>query len=189
MNPNNLQNVLNLCHATFDRGENGWANLNALVDAVDDLTPEDLNLHERMQNFQRMNGWDCQEIYHGDNFHISLLLVPAGGKIPLHDHPSMCVISRTLWGHLRYEAWDWATNYPMSGLARKNLDQMTNGASKPLVLFPRFCNLHTIHAEETGAFLDIFSPWYDERRVCTYYKLEPEVLINGEWLNKLTAIP
>lgn len=184
---NNLQNLIHLCHVTFDRSERAMALLPRVLDTVRTLTCEDFDLGTRMAGMTRRFGWDIQEIYHSDSFHISLIMVPKGSRLPLHNHPEMCVISRALWGHLQVTAFDWAQEYPMSGLARTSLRSVIHGGSDPLVLLPRYCNLHEFLALEDAAFIDIFSPWYDESRVCTYFKPVQEVQMGDETLTQLVA--
>ena len=45
-----------------------------------------------------------------------------------------------------------------------------DSSSPVLEIYPRQCNLHTITAIESCAFIDVALPSYSEARPCTYYK-------------------
>jgi cysteamine dioxygenase len=36
---------------------------------------------------------------------MSLFFIPAGGSLPLHDHPRMCVLSKVLAGDMHLQAF------------------------------------------------------------------------------------
>ena len=99
----------------------------------------------------------------------------------------MHVLLKVIWGKMHVQAWDWAREYPFSGLARQSIDAVMDGSSQPSMIFPEKNNIHTMSAVEDCAFLDICSPFYDESqgRSCTYYKQESRQKLGNEWLIRL----
>jgi len=56
------------------------------------LTPSDI---ERSKNALC---FDIAKI--SSRFHMAIFLIPAGGTLPIHDHPGMAVASKVLFGEL-----------------------------------------------------------------------------------------
>ena len=155
-----------------------------LVDHLALNNAETLGLIERCENMDRSGSWDYEDLLSSDPVHIKLLLIPKGNKIPIHDHPGMHVLLKVIWGTMHIQAWDWAKEYPFSGLIRGTIDCEMNGSSQPSMIFPEKNNIHTMTALEDCAFLDICSPFYDESqgRKCTYYDIESDHQIDNEVL-------
>lgn len=155
--------------------------LEHVLDSVACLKCEDLDLAARMASLSRDDRWCADEIHDEPGFHVSLFRVPAGHTLPLHDHPGMHVIFRTLWGRLRVEAFDWALEFPGSGLARLAYKRECDGGVAPILLEPHRGNLHRIEALEDCAFIDVLSPKYDpaQGRKCSYYR-EVETVERGD---------
>ena len=42
-----------------------------------------------------------------EDFHVGVFVLPPKARIPLHDHPGMCVLSRLLCGSLNVKDFDW----------------------------------------------------------------------------------
>ncbi|GAB5363618.1 hypothetical protein AAMO2058_000899300 [Amorphochlora amoebiformis] len=124
-------------------------------------------------------------VWEEKDFEISIFAFPPGAKIPLHDHPGMCVISQILYGSLQARSYD---------MDRKNgevirQDSKTLSEAETSVLFENEGNIHEFVAGEQGcAVLDIITPLYDEMngRPCTYYK---EEMKNGKTLLKRIGQP
>lgn len=127
-----------------------------------------------------------------EDFHVGVFVLPPEARIPLHDHPGMCVLSRLLSGSLNVKDFDWCdppssspspSPSPSSpsflrarGYARLTsslwLDQPTT-----LSLFDTHNNLHEFHAGKEGcAILDVLIPPYDPMRgrPCNYYQVLDE---------------
>jgi quercetin dioxygenase-like cupin family protein len=45
-------------------------------------------------------------IYDAEAFSVGIFMLPAGSRIPLHDHPGMSVVSALLFGTLRLTSYD-----------------------------------------------------------------------------------
>mmetsp|Transcript_7637 Transcript_7637/g.8768 ORF Transcript_7637/g.8768 Transcript_7637/m.8768 type:complete len:243 (+) Transcript_7637:354-1082(+) len=119
----------------------------------------------------------------GKNYSIGIFIIPPGARIPLHDHPGMCVISRVLYGKMNVISFDWKHGEQKYGNSLGGNAQVTANkvveAPETALLLPGSSNLHEFRASnENGAkgvaILDIICPNYSdsEDRPCTYYQVE-----------------
>lgn len=132
-------------------------------------------------------------VHETSRYSIGIFILPPGGRIPTHDHPHMCVLSKVLFGDMDVWSYDWAS--PPEDLDRNRrsggiadiVDRGSNyseGMTK--VLFPfRNGNMHEFctpampspgGSKGVGvAILDVILPPYDEPagRDCTYYITRP----------------
>ncbi len=181
-----MDQLIEVCRETFYPDFVEPWRLDRLLKMVSVLNVASLGLEERCRKMNRNSGWDFEDLHSEEKLHLKLLLVPQGSSIPLHDHPGMSGIIKVVWGRLHLRAFDWAEDYPYSGLSQKHGDLIADGKSAPEILLPRYKNLHTLYAIEDAAFLDIFSPhYYDEERPCTYYEIQERVELEGEELFRL----
>ncbi|MBT3783332.1 hypothetical protein HOF92_00065 [bacterium] len=182
-----LQQLIGFCGQTFAKDVSQPWELNRLLSFVRLLNADNLELTQRCSDLDRSLSWDFEDLYSTDRIFIKLLLIPEGKKIPLHDHPEMSGIVKSIWGSMQFTAYDWAREYPYSGLTRKIQDTRVDGASEPGMLLPQWKNLHTMQATEDCAFIDIFSPLYydDENRKCTYYQVSEEIQQEHETFYRL----
>eukprot|EP00527_Entomoneis_sp_CCMP2396_P003839 CAMPEP_0198144030 /NCGR_PEP_ID=MMETSP1443-20131203/12369_1 /TAXON_ID=186043 /ORGANISM="Entomoneis sp., Strain CCMP2396" /LENGTH=298 /DNA_ID=CAMNT_0043807355 /DNA_START=12 /DNA_END=908 /DNA_ORIENTATION=- len=134
-------------------------------------------------------------------YSMGIFIFPPHAKIPLHDHPGMCVLSRVLYGSLQRLSLDLARDddnsesegdedFPWSMLwtatkapEKRKLPMGTKRAYKHHVdhlqapscsaLYPYEGNLHEFEAGPDGAaVLDVLFPPYDEPdRDCTFYNI------------------
>jgi len=110
------------------------------------------------------------------HFDIALFTIPAGKRLPLHNHPEMTVISKFLDGSVRYRAFDWLSNISSMPLSRRRKAILTtdctmNATSEPIIVEPNKGNVHDITALNNTILLDILSPPYSVGiRDCTYFK-------------------
>lgn len=98
---------------------------------------------------------------------VSLFLLPAGGVIPLHDHPGMTVLMRVVLGRLRVTSLDWVDRRAL--LARRAGAPIVGVGDDVLAADPDDRNLHAVEALEPSAFLDVLTPDYAGDRPCTYF--------------------
>jgi hypothetical protein len=112
--------------------------------------------------------WSSVELFDGDAAHATLFGLRAGTAIPLHDHPGMTVVCKVLRGRMRIR-----TLIAKPGGAAEDRGERELGPDDtPTVLHDE---LHTITAVTDCAFLDFFSPWYDDdARPCTYWRVAAE---------------
>ena len=133
--------------------------------------------------------WTERLLFERPDVHASLFLVPVGRELPLHDHPEMTVLLRVLAGRLEIRSFDWVPGSP--GQARARPARTVGPRDRCDVLGPRDGNLHHLRALEDTAFVDLFSPYYDEAagRPCTYFRQEGEVEVGGERLVRMVEAP
>jgi len=104
------------------------------------------------------------------NFHASVFALAAGETIPLHDHPGLDVISKVLRGRVRVETFEWREEASLRAVACAAIEIGVD--DEPLVLRRRPGTLHSVTAVASTAFLDLFSPYYDDdTRPCQYYEV------------------
>lgn len=168
----------------------GHAALEQFSAEVRALTAEDFHLAERMAQLDRSVNWHCLDYHKGERCHAAVFLLPAGHRIPIHDHPEMTVLLKVLWGHMEIRAFDWATGDDMQGLARVVQEEMIDGASDTQVVRPSFANLHELKAHSDVAFLDIFSPYYCDQsgRPCHYYRAQEDLEMHGQRFVRLEQV-
>lgn len=137
-----------------------------------------------------------------DEYSMGVFVFPPHTKIPLHDHPGMCVLSRVLYGDLTRTSLDLARDQSQSP-ERENIEKnsswfpwSTKGrrpkmpwgtklayrnrvdhlqAPECTVLYPFEGNLHEFVAGPHGAaVLDVLLPPYDQdhHRDCTFYEIK-----------------
>jgi hypothetical protein len=113
-------------------------------------------------------------LHEGTAFSVGIFCLPAGATIPLHNHPSMTVLSRLLYGSLHVRSLDWAPggSAAVGGPATLTADGELRGPCDARILRPAAANLHAFTAVSACAVLDVLGPPYDARegRDCTYYQ-------------------
>ena len=133
-----------------------------LVPLLDSLRIDDAVL-EQLFATPTTDPWHSIELVNEPNVHATLFGLRAGAVIPLHDHPDMTVVCKVLHGTMRVRSVDEARR-----LSAIDVDP----THPPLILRD---TLHEITALTDCAFLDLFSPWYDENeRPCTYWRIAEE---------------
>jgi PCO_ADO len=112
-----------------------------------------------------------EEVFMTDpSFHASVFAVDAGEVIPLHDHPSLDVITKVLRGRIRVRTYEWIDAVTL--VAGERGEIVIGEDDDPLVLRKWPGTLHTVTALEPTVFLDLFAPYYDDvMRPCRYYKV------------------
>jgi quercetin dioxygenase-like cupin family protein len=149
----------------------------SITEIADELSAISLNqADEAMIELLRVapsdDPWREVEILDQPGMHSSLFYLPEGAVIPLHDHPSMTVISKVLQGRLRMRTLAWLD--PYQGLARDEGESEVVADGRAIVMESHPGVLHEITALTECVFLDLFSPYYaeEEGRDCSYYEAE-----------------
>jgi len=111
--PNQLQELLEACKAAFDpvngRVEARENQLAGIVMRLDELTADQLGVPQAdMLADMPPAAILYTEIAAGDKYTMCIFALPAGAKLPLHDHPDMTVFSKVLWGKMQVSAYDRA---------------------------------------------------------------------------------
>ena len=151
----------------------GAAELRILEAALLELDVSPLHLEARLEKIPADKGWVGVQLADERHGHASLFLLPRGGGIPLHDHPGLTVLLRPVIGRVRAEAWDWLEPPPAPGesaRARRALDAILDPTSPALWTLPDEGNVHGLTPiDGPAAFVDLFAPYYDDERRCSYY--------------------
>jgi len=132
----------------------------------------------------------CVRYLHGHEkeheFSVGLFVFPPNAKIPLHDHPGMCVLSKVLYGEVRSKSYDLVEPCgDDGGILANGPKEAVVAAGKTTILYPKAGNVHEFTAGPSGAaVLDVLLPPYDsdEDRDCTFFKAKR---INTGWFNAL----
>jgi cysteamine dioxygenase len=136
-----------------------------------------------------------------DKYSVGIFIFPPHARIPLHDHPGMCVLSRLLYGDLERISLDlvrekqessWFSSWSRNkkgphGSRRAYLREREHlQAPQVTVLYPYEGNLHEFIAGPHGAaVLDVLLPPYDEYhdRECNFYNISsPQVAKGPCWI-------
>lgn len=113
------------------------------------------------------DAWHSVELFDGDGAHATLFGLRAGTAIPLHDHPGMTVVCKTLRGRMRIHS------FAREGDAALDRGAIELGPEDPPTVLRD--ELHAITAITDCAFFDFFSPWYDDdARPCSYWRVAAE---------------
>jgi len=112
--PNWLQELLEACEAAFDpfngRVEAKESQLADIVMRLDELTAGQLGVPQAdmLADMRSCTRILYTEIAACDKYTMCIFALPAGAKLPLHDHPDMAVFSKVLWGEMQVSAYDRA---------------------------------------------------------------------------------
>lgn len=105
------------------------------------------------------------------NFTIGVFFLAPGARIPLHDHPEMCVLSHVTKGKVHVTSYDF--DLSSANNMAYLVDDAMYSAPNTRTLYPTSGgNLHTF-ATKTGCIIVyVMSPPYDEMdgRECTYFR-------------------
>lgn len=136
------------------------------------LGPADVDLEVHMAPLRGpAREWWSVHLVRTPRAQLSLLLLPAGTVIPLHDHPGH-VWTRALRGRVRLESWDWlGPPAPPEALARRNGERWLEPGAAAQVAGPLAGNVHRLECPGPSVLLDLFAPPYDETagRPCRYW--------------------
>jgi 2-aminoethanethiol dioxygenase/cysteine oxidase family protein len=185
--PSPVMNVIDQARWAFDRRTPVDGLLGILKQAMDRLVPEEIDLRQKFGGLGRGEAWKSEELYIHRHFQLSLFVLPRNQTIPLHGHPLMTVLMKVLAGAARVKAYDWAEEFPWSGLARPTYDRQLMGTDASLLILPKRGNIHSVSAIEDCAFVDLIYPPYSENdgRPCHYYQEADRVAVGGETFTRL----
>lgn len=165
--------------------EDSPKHLEDLKNHLDLSTAQSLDLTDKILAMNKTLHWEKVSIHESEDFHVSVLMIPKGKKIPLHTHPGMHVVSKCVWGHFLISCYDWCEEFPFSGIAKQTANEVVNAATPCCVLEPKKDNIHQIIALEDCAFINIETPPYnDEQRKISYLKIAEEFSYHGQQLVK-----
>ena len=123
-----------------------------------------------------------------EDYRLVLFFIRKGTRMPLHDHPNMCVFFRMLFGKLNYKSYDkiddkFKYNHFSSDeynefletkkvIKAKVVNSTILHGPQFMIVRPSRNNMHEFVAEENTEFFDICLPNYttDSFRGITYFK-------------------
>lgn len=76
--------------------------------AAAQLSPEELGHPAPRDGDVPSKGIEYTDVYEGSDFTVCIFKLPAGARLPMHDHPRMTVLSKVLWGDMAVTAYDRA---------------------------------------------------------------------------------
>ena len=122
-----------------------------------------------------------------EDYRLVLFFMKKGARMPLHDHPNMCVFFRMLFGKLNYKSYDKVDEkFKYNQFSLDEYQEMLESKKKIsarlvnktvlhgpqfLMVRPSRNNMHEFVAEENTCFFDICLPNYtaDSLRRITYF--------------------
>jgi len=127
---------------------------------MDKITADDLEI-SRIPQFPK-KVWFYYPIRETEIFTLAVFALPAGLRLPLHDHPQMTVLCKPLLGRLRQTS---------HVLGADRTDVLVGGDECGLV---EAGTIHEVEALEDSAFLDLVLPPYaeDDRKIRYYERDE-----------------
>lgn len=106
--------------------------------------------------------------YETESLSFHLFGLSRGDGFPLHNHPQMIGISVILYGKVRYRSLTVVSVEDSHSFCRvANEGEIIAPGS--LMLTASLGNIHEIYATENTVILDIFVPYYNSQRCCTFY--------------------
>jgi hypothetical protein len=89
-----------------------------LASLVQQLGAEDFQLSSQLQRIKQSRKHLSTtvlnlKIFSHKNFELGIFYLPKSSRIPLHDHPEMCVISKLLFGSVHWKAFDRLSQFSM----------------------------------------------------------------------------
>lgn len=166
-----------------------------ILNVLNSITLSSLGLMNNMHNYMHpvpLNPSTVRyiEVHETSQFSISIFVLPNRSKIPLHDHPGMCVFSRVLSGKLKVKQY-----HPIKSnnqlIGKLYCDEWVESPFTSS-LFSDFSNIHEFEAGDEGvAILDVIIPPYVswEGRNCTYYQEMQSVKLGESTILKPTPPP
>lgn len=159
-----------------------------LMETMNHMTLKELGIDGPEDPYHFQKNLNRVTIEGSEDYRLVLFFIKKGTRMPLHDHPNMCVFFRMMFGRLNYRSYDKVDEkfrYNKFSLdeyqelletkqrigVKKAVDTVLSGPQF-LMVRPSRNNLHEFVAEENTCFFDICLPNYtaDSLRRITYFK-------------------
>jgi quercetin dioxygenase-like cupin family protein len=155
------------------------------MQAMDLLTLEDIGLTAKRVADTELS--QCFEIFSSEAFQLAVFIVPAGGKLHLHDHPEMCVMSKLVSGEMQLTSY---TRAPCTEPASASLGIPVGQPNIQAMLHPIFPwslsadsnNFHEVVAVTATVLFEALVCPYSDERPCTFYEAYTSTLAPGNFL-------
>ena len=140
-----------------------------------DLAPHIIdckNPRHVQERFGSMRQVGCANFFHSASVDVSVFIIPPNCRLPLHDHPSLTVAQKFLFGQSRVIAFDWINNGGKASVVFSGEKCADGGVD--LILPAKGGVLHEIWNERQVpvVFIDVIMPPYHQPPFfseCTYY--------------------
>ena len=147
--------------------------LRACLEEMNSVKLEDLGID--LNYVDNLKDCVCMNVVNSAEFDIQVFIIPKGKQLPLHDHPSMHVLSKVVTGHLSVRCFSphqsGAGGSSSAGRADLILSAKRTSDDAAWMLSPADGNVHELKAEETTVVFDVLTPPYNEPyRPCNFYK-------------------
>lgn len=161
-----------------------------LLQCLDSLQLEDIGIATTADNkpiLNPANTLSYQHVHSDDFMSIGIFIIPAGKRLPLHDHPQMTVFTKLLAGRMQIENYDWLAapqthrivdgRNRLQGAVRLSGSRILKSPSAAVYLTPHSRNLHQMIAVEDSVIFDVLTPPYDsvKGRDCHYFQVTNEL--------------
>ena len=187
---NNLLNITHLQKTIHNPSLD--SNILTCLEAMNHLTLEELGIGKAIP-LQSFNDPVCMEICHVSQFTLAVFILPAGSRLPIHDHPQMCVLCKLVTGSLTYRSFTAESSLEDS--KEETLYECTevikSAKDSSWYLTPTRGNFHELIAHENCVLFDVLLPPYQEPdRPCSYFQAHPTAEHSDKWrLEKLEEEP
>lgn len=160
------------------------------LNAMDELTLSELGLD--LDYVRNVKDSVCMNIVNSNEFDMSVFIIPKGRQLPLHDHPSMVVLSKVIAGELNVRCFSPENlnrrGHTSAGKASLISSSMRTSNNAAWMLTPVLGNVHELKADETTIVFDVLMPPYSEpERPCNFYRSVKDE--NGWTLENISPPP
>lgn len=146
-----------------------------LQDKLAKLTLADIGLTEKVLSSCFVQGYITDTtVYETESLSFHLFGLKTGDGFPLHNHPHMLGITVILTGRVTFRSLS-ITAVEGIGVFCKQAARGEIQAPGSLFLTARHGNIHEIYATEDALLLDIFVPYYNSQRDCTFFKQATQI--------------
>lgn len=154
--------------------------LRTVQQSLSDIPTSLVDLHgSRFERPETGSSLSFAEIYDDGFLVIAMMDLPEGFVFEFHDHPHMIVLSKVLTGSLAIEYLDLENQKEFYREAPKVGDcawatpagEVLLKPGETAAVHPETRNLHRLIAKERTVILDVLFNHYDDKRVCSYFKV------------------
>jgi hypothetical protein len=166
------------------------SNIQSCLESMNNLTLDELGIGKSVL-LQSFSEPVCMEICNVSKFTLAVFILPAGSRLPIHDHPQMCVLCKLVTGTLSYRSFtaELSSKDPKEEILYDCTEVIKSENDPSWYLTPTRGNFHELTAHENCVLFDALLPPYQEpERPCSYYQANPTA--HDKWrLEKLEEEP